>query len=401
MALALACALAAAARAEEVTPAPLEVRARLDRESVYLHEQVVMSIEVLHESDARATWESPPFDGFWAERLGTRALPDAPTGLHRTEFRRALFPTRTGELSIEPSKLTYVGPGGVQRELSVPGARVRVRPLPEGVPPEIVVGKVEVHVAGADDRVRLGKSLGVTIDFAGEANVWDAAPPALETLLGPDVEVFAETPRISVGETGGRATPRRTFSYALVPARAGRVRLAPLELDYFDPATGKVATARSESLAFDVFEGAADPEQRSPFKKRRAVSDEEPLVVWPYVLGVALLFAASFGYVRRWQRLELAHAQGGEAPSPRAAYDAARAARGTSEFHSLLARALRAGIGARHRFDALPLTSGEIAARGADREAVELLEALDRARFAKRSADEDALLERARTYLKL
>jgi hypothetical protein len=32
---------------------------------------------------------------------------------------------------------------------------------------------------------------------------------------------------------------------------------------------------------------------------------------------------------------------------------------------------------------------------------VELLEALDRARFARRSADEESLLERARSYLAL
>jgi hypothetical protein len=113
------------------------------------------------------------------------------------------------------------------------------------------------------------------------------------------------------------------------------------------------------------------------------------------------LFAASLWYVRRWQRTELARALGPAAPAPHIAFDAARAARGSGEFHSLLARAVRAGVGARHRFDALPLTSAEIAARGAEREAVELLESLDRARFARRSADDDALLERARIYLKL
>jgi hypothetical protein len=123
--------------------------------------------------------------------------------------------------------------------------------------------------------------------------------------------------------------------------------------------------------------------------------------LWPFALGAGLLFAASFGWVRRWQRLELARTGSGAAPSPRLAYDAARAALGSSDFHALLARAVRAGVGARHHFDALALTAGEIAARGAEREAVELLEALDRARFARRSADDPALLERTRAYLKL
>jgi len=396
LALALGPRLAAAA-----DPAPLEVRVHLDREIVYLHEQVVMSLEILHPSDARATWEPPPFDGFWAERLGTRALPDAASGLHRTEFRRALFPTRAGELEIAPSKLSYVGEGGAQRELPVRGARLHVRRLPDGIPSDALVGKLELHVSPADDRVRLGKSLAVTIDFAGDANVWDAEAPAIEKLLGDDVEVFAEAPRVSIGENGGRASTRRTFRYALVPARAGRVHLAPLELAYFDPATGRLETARSEALAFDVFEGSADAEPRSPFKKRAPVATREAFDLWPFLLGAALLFGASLWYLRRWQRAELARALGAATPSPRIAFDAASAARGSSHFHALLARAVRAGVGARHRFDALPLTPAEIGARGADREAVDLLEALDRARFARRSADEDALLERARSYLKL
>jgi len=396
-----ALALALAAReAQAQDPAPVEARVRLDRETVYLHEQVVMSIEIVHPSDARATWEPPPFDGFWAERLGTRALPDDPSGLHRTEFRRALFPTRAGELEIAPSKLTYVGDGGAQREMPVRGLRIRVRPLPEGIPPDVLVGRLELHVAGGDDRVRLGKSLPVTIDFAGDANVWDAAAPALEKHLGGDVEVFGEAPRLSIGENAGRATTRRTFRYALVPARAGRVHMAPLEMDYFDPATGHLETARSEALAFDVFEGGAD-EARSPFKKRAPLATREPFDLWPLLLGAALLFAGSLWLLRRSQRTQLAHAARAGAPSPRIAFDAASAARGTSEFHSLLARAVRAGVGARHRFDALPLTPAEIAARGAEREAVDLLESLERARFARRSADEDALLERTRLYLKL
>ncbi len=400
--LALALALALAPRHSAAADAPaLEVRVRLDRETVVLHEQVVLSIEILHPSDARASWEPPPFDGFWAERLGTRALPDDGSGQHRTEFRRALFPTRAGELEIAPSKLTYVGDGGAQRELRVPGARVRVRPLPDGVPPDVLVGTLELHVAPADDRVRLGKSLSVTIDFAGDANVWDAAAPALERRLGDDVEVFSEAPRLSIGESGGRATTRRTFRYALVPARAGRVHMAPLEMNYFDPATGHLETARSEALAFDVFEGGADAEPRSPFKKRAPLASQEPFELWPFLLGAAALFGASLWYLRRWQRAELARALGPSAPSPRIAFDAARAARGASEFHSLLARAVRAGVGARHHFDALPLTPAEIGAQGAEREAVDLLEALERARFARRSADEDALLERTRAYLKL
>lgn len=398
----LTLALCLAARgAWAADPPAIEVRVRLDRESVVLHEQVVMSLEILHPGDARASWEPPPFDGFWAERLGTRALPDDPSGLHRTEFRRALFPTRAGELEIAPSKLVLIGDGGVEREVPVRGARVRVRALPDGVPADLLVGRVELHVTGADDRVRLGKSLALTLDVAGDANVWDSTPPALESLLGEDVEVFAEPPRLSIGENGGRATTRRTFRWALVPARAGRVQMAPFEMSYFDPKSGKIEVARSEAFAFDVFEAGAGEEPSDPFRPRTPRARDTAAPLWPLWLAAGAALAASVWLVLRRRRAELGRLLSPAAPSPRAAFDAARDARGASEFHSLLARAVRAGIGARHHFDALPLTPAELAARGADREAVDLLEALDRARFARRGTDEDALLERARAYLKL
>ena len=391
----LAASLAAADEPE------IQVRVKLDRPSVVLHEQVVMSLEILHPSDARASWEPPPFDGFWAERLGTRALSDDPSGLHRTEFRRALFPTRAGVLEIADSKLTLIGEGGAERELPVPGAHLQVKPMPEGVSPELLVGQVEIHLQPGDDRVRLGKSLPLTIELFGDANVWDAAAPQLEALLGPEVEVFAEAPRLSIGENAGRATTRRIFRYALVPANAGRVHMEPLQLSYFDPATGKVETARSEALAFDVFQGSADDEPRSPFKKRVPLAADEPWPAWPFLLAVAVALAAASFALWRWRKAELARLLQPAGVSPRIAWDQARDARGSAEFHGLLARAVRAGVGARHHFDALPLTAAEIAARGGEREAVDLLEALDRARFARRSADDDSLLERARAYLKL
>jgi len=393
---ALALSLARAARADDADA--ISVRVSLDRDSARIHEQVLLSVEVTHPVDARASWEPPPFDGFWAERLSTRALPDAPNGLHRTEFRRALFPTRTGKVPIARSKLVVAsGEGGNERDVPVPGASLHVEPLPDGVPPDVLVGQLELYLTTSSDQVRLGKSLSLTLELAGEANVWDAPPPALDALLGPDVELFPEPPRLSIGENAGRATTRRTFRYALVPARAGRLELAPIEVPYFDPRRGELAVARSQALAFDVVdEGGAAPQRPAAEPPSRAPRLD------PRVWLLALVIATAAGAVLLLRRRRGARSQG-ESPQPsaRAAFDAARAARGTRDFAALLARAVRVGIGARHRLDAQALTAADLAGKLDDREALELLSALDQVRFAGRPADEDALLERARAYLGL
>jgi hypothetical protein len=387
------------ARAAE--PPALEVSVALDRAQVFLHEQAVLSVIVRHPSDARASWEPPPFDGFWAERIGTRGLPPDEHGTPRTEFRRALFPTRTGEVAIAPSKLLLVGEGGSEQEIRVPGASLRVVPLPDGVPADALVGQLEVRVSAGDDRLRLGKALALTVELVGEGNVWDAKPPALEKLVGPDVEVFTEPPRLSIGESAGRATTRRTFHYALVPARAGALRIEPVRFAYFDPETGALASAVGPPIAVSVFAGGADLEEREPWQNRPAAAEPLRLPLGWLALGFGCALAATYLYLSRWRRASAASGLPGSPPSPRKAFETALAARDTAECLPLLAAAVRAAITARHGFDAQPLTTAEIAGRKPEPEALALLHALDRARFAGGGRADEALVTRVRAYLRL
>jgi len=403
LALFFALLVAPLAAAQASSEPVLEVNVTLDRAQVFLHEQAVLSVLVHHPPDARASWEPPPFDGFWAERLGTRGLPNAANGQHRTEFRRALFPTRAGDVEIAASKLVLVGEGGSEREVAVPGTHLRVIPLPAETPANSLVGRLEVSVLPGDDRLRLGKALPLTIELSGDGNVWDAEPPVLEPLLGRDVEVFPEAPRVSIGESGGRATTRRTFRYALVPARTGRLEIGPVRFPYFDPSTSTLASAESEAKSVTVFAGSAEPEARAPWEERSTLREAPPI---PYLwigLGIVGIVGIVVGWVtcaRQSGRTE-AHLHGAPPPSPRAAFEAALAARDTVGCLPMLASAVRAGIHARHRLDALALTTEEIAARISDREALDLLAALDRARFARLGLADDTLIERVRAFLAL
>ncbi len=396
LALQLAPAFARAAAAP-----PFVVSVALDREQVFLHEQAVLSVIVRHPSDARASWEPPPFDGFWAERIGTRGLPPDANGALRTEFRRALFPTRTGEVVIAPSKLMLVGEGGSEQEIRVPGASLRVVPLPAGIPADALVGQLEVRVTASDDRLRLGKALSLTVELTGEGNVWDAKPPALEPLVGPDVEVFPEAPLLSIGESAGRATTRRTFRYALVPARAGALRIEPVRFAYFDPRAGALASAESSPIAYSVFAGGADLEDREPWENRPTAGEPLRLPIGWLALGFGTALVATYLYLSRWRRVSAALGLPGSPPSPRKAFETALAARDTPECLPLLAGAVRAAISVRHGFDAQPLTTAEIAARNPEPEALALLHALDRARFAGSGLADTPLITRVKAYLKV
>ncbi len=400
--VAVALALGAASQAPAAEPVRAELE--LSGSDAFVNQQVVLSVVIAHPSELRPRWEPPNLEGFWSERMpsvGRAEGRDASGAVVRTTaFRRALFPSRAGELEIKPSRVLFADAEGVEQAVAVEGARLRVHELPEAGRPDGftgLVGALTIDAHLSPGHIAVGESARLVIDVHGTAGGWDAPPPALEGLLGDDVEVFAEPPERATGESDGLLTLRRTLRYDLVPRAARSFRLPALELVVFDP-----ETRRYQRVAGPALELAADrspPPQPSPFESRGYV--EAPLHVhWPLllapILAVAGLTAVWFArWWRRAQRPRFARAL----PLPEIALERAAEAIGQPEFAKLLADAVRAGVQSRHGFDARALTTPEIAERGAQPELVRLLETLDRARFSGRLDRPEALLAAARRHL--
>jgi hypothetical protein len=398
-ALALACALAASlARAEPTVRARLELSAL----EVFVNEQLVAELAIEHPPEARPRWEAPNFEGFWSERLASvgRAEGREPSGEIRrvTSFRRALFPSRAGELEIGRSRVLFEDAEGAERSVGVGGARVRVRPLPGGAPAGFagVVGDLEIGVYLSHPEVAVGDSARLVIDFHGTANGWDAPEPDLAA-LGERVEVFPERATTATGERDGLLSVRRTLRYDLVPRTTGEFLIPALRVVVFDPAQRRYRTVESAPIALRSL--ATRPRERSPFESRGHAPVPRPL---PWIaLTVAAFVIGAFVTtgLRRWFLATLEPLFGPPAPIPKLAFERAARALGRPEFPELLAAAVRAGVHARHGFDPTSLTTQEIAERGADPELVRLLEELDRARFSGRIARPEALLADVRRHL--
>ncbi len=400
VALALALGLAPQAGADTEVRTALELSSR----EVFVHEQVVLSAVVAHPPELRPRWEPPNLEGFWSERLpsvGRAEGRDASGGVVRTTaFRRALFPSRPGALAIGPSRVVYSDAEGAEREIAVPGARLVVRELPrEGRPEGFsgLVGSLAIDAYLVPASVAVGESARLVIDVHGTAAGWDAPPPEIERLLGDDVEVFAEPPERAAGERDGRLSLRRTLRYDLVPRASGAFRLPPLEIALFDPVERRYRAVTGPALELSVDRAAAAP--ASPFESRGYAP--VPLRVhWPLLLLPLLAVTAGTAiWFARWWRRALRPRFARALPLPAVALARAAEAIGRPEFAGLLADAVRAGVQSRLGFDARALTPREVADRGADPEAIRLLEALDRARFSGRLERPEALLAAVRRHL--
>ncbi len=392
------------ARAQQ--PAVTEYGLETSAEQLVVHQQLVVTLRVVHALFAKPQWETPAFEGFWTERMNSSGSPlrrdEQGRPIRTTTFRRALFPSRVGELAIEASRLIVQEAGGVERTLEIPRRLVQVSEPPAEGRPEGwsgVVGELRIHVSVDRDEVEVGRALPVTINLFGEANVWDARLPEPDALFGADLEVFPSRPQLIKTTHGGTLRARRTLDFELVSGRAGLVTLPAVEVPYYDPGEGAYRVARSEPLSFrSVPVGRRNP--RRPWEEPAVV--HQPFGTTQLVLGalfcVALLAASGAG-LAWWWRLGRRRFTRTPLPRPQVLLQRAREAAERDDFPARLREALLAGLWLRHGFDPQALTTEEIARRVDDSEAVELLAALDRVRFTRAAGDSHDLLARVGLYL--
>ncbi|HEX8537576.1 MAG TPA: BatD family protein, partial [Cystobacter sp.] len=415
----------------------LFVRATLDKKQAYVGEQVTLSLYIYSRVDLSSvdSVSMPKLEGFWSEDV------ESPTQLtgeqrivngipYRTYLlrRRALFPMKTGTLSITPAEadittgMLFVG-HRVHR-VSNP-LEVEVKPLPPGGPKGMStaqVGDWKLSVETSQQRVELGQPVTVKVILEGSGNVKNITPPRLEA--PPAFKVYDPSTTDKMLPNKLRVQGRRTQEYLVMPQRTGTFTLPALEFPYFDPKTGRYEVSRTEPVEIVVEPGAggaASAQTGSPTPMADAAAEPKnvltagglrPLryqarfeapaaVVWqrpfflPAVLTpVGLMLALGLGgLVRgRWsaqdegsrsrQRARAARKQLAAAEKLRAGNSSAFYGEVEKALLNFLAARLRVPVGGLTR-DALDAKLSEAGVEEARRQRVRfVLEACDTGRFA-------------------
>jgi len=260
---------------------PFFVKARVDKDTVYLGEQLTYTfayyrLATLSESN---NYTPPQTTGFISvdlppQRKRTTVVEGETYSM--VEVVTAMFPTRTGEMVIGPARLRVVPDvfsnllggdpfnllrnrsrspltSGEPRNLATQAMSIQVKPLPP-VPRGRVfsgaVGVCQLAASISDDSVGVGDPVTITWTLSGDGrkNLVDAPqvqwPDGLET-FPPTTDLKTTTRNDVVAET-------KTFSIALVPRREGQIDIPAPELTYFNPKSGAYETARGRSLRLRV-----------------------------------------------------------------------------------------------------------------------------------------------------
>ena len=260
------------------------IAATPDRETAFVHEQVTVEYRLffrsgvqLRQSRLAGSWDAP---GFWREELDVdlRPAPDrrlVDNIVYNSILlkRVAMFPTRSGRLSVDPLRIeTEVRPrhgsdffdsffafGNRYRniELESPPIQIDVRPLPAGAPPGFTgaVGDFDVNFRTSSPRVSQGEAVHRRIDIQGTGNLAMIEPPPVPET--DDFDVFPPRVADRIDRSGRALRGDIAFQYSSVPRRAGNAMLPGMSFAYFDPASETYRTIESPSILV-IVEGGED-----------------------------------------------------------------------------------------------------------------------------------------------
>ncbi len=277
---------------ETVEPAGkhLFVRASVDRDTVYVNQQITWTLRFYMDPRVRMlrspSFSPPEAQGFWVEDLPPQRNYSRTIDGRRfavSELKRAYFATAPGEYTIGPAEVTVTlddfgfsswddlfnrpfdsfGFGKPVR-LRTKGRKIVVLPLPEKGKPAgfsgIVAHDLKLKLDLDKQVVQVGEPINLKLELEGEGNMKTAAAPELPDL--PDFKVYQSGSSSDVFKKNYVVSGRKKYEYVLVPKAAGPKTLKSIRLSYFDPVEGRYALARTRSARLDVKPGSAEEQRR-------------------------------------------------------------------------------------------------------------------------------------------
>lgn len=174
----------------------------------------------------------------------------------------ALFPTKTGTLSIGPTKMSFasrslLNPSNVGTERSSEPLTIVVEEPPlAGRPPAYHLGDVGQFTLSATvepRQIKSGEAVSVQIEVKGTGQLPQKLDPPEQT----GIDWLEPSVSQQIDEQQGKIGGSRQFSYVVRLNREGNIDLGEMRLAYFDPSTHRYAFAKAKLGSIEVAPGAA------------------------------------------------------------------------------------------------------------------------------------------------
>lgn len=248
-------------------------------------QQIVASIQLYFKQGIEVTSFQPNAgwrtDGFWKEELQNIRQPQAESVIlegvrYRTAtlMRYALFPTRSGELTLSEFPLnvgirtqtarndpfgSFFGSAGNQRRVTLESdpLTVDVRNLRDASTGLSInaVGDMVVERILADDNVTVGETLELTTRISGEGNIPLVRKPQYN--FPDNLEQYTPQESSNIERRGLTISGEKTFTELLSPRAPGTYEIPAEQIAVFDPVSRNYEYIGLPALRFTVEPGNA------------------------------------------------------------------------------------------------------------------------------------------------
>jgi hypothetical protein len=250
----------------------LFVTAQVNNLHPYLNEPVIYTFRFFRRvSTGNHQVKYPDFKGFWVEQLGHDREFEMVINNERyivTEEKKALYPTETGLHTIEPTGfiVEYLfkeddGFGGIftqtrseLKRFTTNQIKLNVKPLPPGKPADfsgLVSPRASLAASMNETSAKVGDSLTLSLTLSGKGSVDEVKLPKLN-LEG--FKVYEDKPVVKSLMQGEDLITQKTFKFALIPLKSGKLKIPPLKISYFN-----TKTKRYQSVSSSPFNLKVDP----------------------------------------------------------------------------------------------------------------------------------------------
>ena len=254
-------------------PAPRDpavfLRAMVEPERPFAGQQAVYTVYLYTRDDVSSIQprELPTFRGFWVrdlplpQRLPTEMVDVGGDRYGRVPLlQKALFPLRAGRSVLEPAEMDllvrvleprFIGPPLARSEqvrLRTNPIALEVQPLPPA-PAGFggAVGQMSLAASIEPPELRMGEAATLTVTLSGRGNLQTVPEPRIEA--PPGLTVHPPQQQGDEKVAGTTIQSQRTWSYAVIPDRAGRIELRVPGITYFDPQSRQYRSATAPPLA--------------------------------------------------------------------------------------------------------------------------------------------------------
>ena len=264
------------------------LRAEPDKTTLMQNDAVVVKYRLYFRTSVSSyeITKLPQTPGFWVEKFELPRQPVVGTEIideqrYQTAVIRkiALFPTKSGEMTIEPleiqcqiqerRKSRYSDPFNrffndpffdniitVPRYIQSEPLKLSVLPFPSAGKPDDfsgAVGQFQMEVSLDKDSVQTNQPITLTVKIRGRGNIRMVPAPNID--FPPDFEKYDPEIDIKTDKSTGVVSGSKTFKYILVPRFPGAQAIEPVRFSFYNPRNKKYQTLNSQEFSVIVARG--------------------------------------------------------------------------------------------------------------------------------------------------